>query len=207
MLARPISLASLIAACALALPWSSGAVAEVYKWVDEKGVTNYAGAPPATGRARSIDLSSASVSVYEAPPPQPAARALDAAVRARMERLENELLAERRARQASTQAESDRRQLAYEQCLRDRRVDCDLVRDGLPATDYFTPHYAVAAPFVPDGRSFLPPRRMRAGPQPAFGAVLRFQGSPPRIAAQRGPGNYRGRADDPMRNSSTARAH
>jgi len=180
----------LIAAFALVLAWSSSVPAEVYKWVDEKGVTNYSSAPPKTAKARKIDLQAASLSVYEAPLPQRAARALDAAMRAKIERLENELLAERRARQtrqASARAESDRLQLAYEQCLRDRRVDCDLVRDGLPATDYFTPYYAVAAPFVVAARPFLPPRRMRAGHRPVFGAVPRFHGRSQRTVVHRGP--------------------
>ena len=180
----------LIAAFALVLAWSSSVPAEVYKWVDDKGVTNYSSAPPTTGKARKIDLQAASVSVYEAPLPQQAARAPDAAMRAKIERLENELLAERRARQtrqASAQAESDRLQRAYEQCLRDRRVDCDLVRDGLPATDYFTPYYAVAAPFVVAARPFLPPRRMRAGPRPVFGAVPRLHGRAQRTVVHRGP--------------------
>ena len=180
----------LIAAFALVLAWSSSVPAEVYKWVDDKGVTNYSSAPPTTGKARKIDLQAASLSVYEAPLPQRAARALDAAMRAKIERLENELLAERRARQtrqASARAESDRLQLAYEQCLRDRRVDCDLVRDGLPATDYFTPYYAVAAPFVVAARPFLPPRRMRAGHRPVFGAVPRFHGRSQRTVVHRGP--------------------
>ena len=192
MVMRSSSVSSTIAALAWALGvgWPTATYAEIYKWVDEKGVTNYSSAPPKTAKARKIDLQAASLSVYEAPLPQRAARALDAAMRAKIERLENELLAERRARQtrqASARAESDRLQLAYEQCLRDRRVDCDLVRDGLPATDYFTPYYAVAAPFVVAARPFLPPRRMRAGPRPAFGTVPRFPGGPPRVAAHRGP--------------------
>ena len=103
----------LIAAFALVLAWSSSVPAEVYKWVDDKGVTNYSSAPPTTGKARKIDLQAASVSVYGAPPAQQAARAPDAAMRARIERLENELLAERRARQTSIQAESGRRELSF----------------------------------------------------------------------------------------------
>jgi len=69
--------------------------------------------------------------------------------------------------------------------MRDRRVDCDLVRDGLPATDYFTPYYAVAAPFALV-RPFLPPRRIRAVPRPVFGAVPSLHGRSQRTAVHRG---------------------
>ena len=191
MVMRPLpvsrpSVALLVWGWVVAMAWSSGSLAEIYKWVDQKGVTNYSSAPPASGKARTLAPGAAAVSVYPAPPPRDAERA-DAAMQARIERLENELLAERRARQTSTRAESDRRRLAYEQCLRDRRVDCDLVRDGLPATDYFTPYYAVAAPFVVAARPFLPPRRMRAGHRPVFGAVPRFHGRSQRTVVHRGP--------------------
>ena len=184
--AGPLAVALVWAGAAV---WSSGSSAEIYKWVDEKGVTNYSGAPPAHGKAQSLDLQSASVSVYPAPPPEQVARALDAAMRARIERLENELLSERRARvaqQTSTQVESDHRRLAYEQCLRDRRVDCDLVRDGLYAANYYSRYYAVAAPFVVAGRSFLAPRLMPVRPQPIFGTVAPFPASSPRVAGHRG---------------------
>lgn len=187
MAMRFSSVSSTIAALAWALGvgWPTGTYAEIYKWVDEKGVTNYSSALPASGKARTLAPGAAAVSVYPAPPPRDAERT-DAAMQAKIERLENELLAERRVRQTSTRAESDRRRLTYEQCLRDRRVDCDLVRDGLPATDYFTPYFAVAAPFVLAGRPFLPPRRMRAGLRPVFGAVPRFHGRSQRTAGHRG---------------------
>ena len=166
--------------------WSSGGIAEIYKWVDEKGVTNYSSTPPARGEARSIDLQSATVSVYPAPPPQEAARALDAAMRARIERLENELLAERRARQTrTTQAESDRRQLAYEQCLRERRVDCEQIRDGMYAASYYSPHY-VAAPVLVAARPLLQAQFMPVLPQQVFGTAAPFPGVSPRAAGHRG---------------------
>ena len=177
---------------ALALVWagtllgSSGSVAEIYKWVDEKGVTNYSGAPPARGKARSLDLQSTNLSVYPAPPPEHTARALEAAMRARIDRLENELLAERRARQArqaSIQTESDRRQLAYDQCLRDRRVDCDYARDGLYAATYYSPYY-VAAPVFAAARPFPPAQLMPFRPEPLFGAP--FAGASMRVAGHRG---------------------
>ena len=152
---RPLPLSRTVAALlvwVLAMAWSSGTYAEIYKWVDQNGVTNYSSSPPATGKAQTLDPGATMVSVYQAPAPQNAARALDAAMRARIERLEDELRAERRARetrQVSARAESDRRQYAYEQCVRDRHVDCD--SGGTHATPYF---YAAVAPVV--GRPLTP---------------------------------------------------
>jgi hypothetical protein len=185
---------------ALAFAWPSCATAEIYKWVDQKGVTNYSSAPPATGKARTLDPETVTVSVYQAPPPQEAARALDAMMRQRVAMLENQLRAERLARQthqASTQLESDRGQLAYEQCLRDRRVDCDRMRDGLYASNpypyvgsYVTrPYYVAAAPVLVAGRTVSYPQVRSAHPRPAYlgaGAISHFAGGSPRAAGRPG---------------------
>lgn len=149
----PVSLARLIAACAAAAfvsAWSPCSSAEIYKWVDQKGVTNYSSAPPATGKARTLDPGTVTVSVYQAPSPQETARALDAMMRQRIARLENELLAERLSR-LTQQASHQTDRLAYEQCLNERRVDCDAGRDGVRAIPYF---YAAAAPVYVVGRAF-----------------------------------------------------
>jgi len=140
----------------MTMAWSSGTFAEIYKWVDQKGVTNYSGAPPATGKAQTLDPGAVTVSVYQATAPQDAAR-LDSMMRQKVAMLENQLRAERLARQTrptSTQAESDRRQLAYEQCVSDRRVDCDPMRDGLYAGNAYSPYYVAAAPLLVAGRPF-----------------------------------------------------
>jgi len=139
-------LSRLFAALAVAgslLTWSPFAAAEVYKWVDEKGVTNYAASPPVKVKANTVDLQSTRVSVYSPPPEHQTSRALERMMLEKTARLEEELKAERRAnrvREASAQAEIDQRQLAYEQCVRDRRVDCDEVRDGSYASPYYYPY-------------------------------------------------------------------
>ena len=98
---RPIFLvflASLTLAFAAIVP--RAAATEIYKWVDEKGVTNYSGAPPASARARRLDPRSAMVSVYT-PAPVDAARLADSIQRRRIARLEEEVQAQRRASQVS----------------------------------------------------------------------------------------------------------
>lgn len=147
--ARPLVAALLGAGAMLA---SAGSIAEIYKWVDQKGVTNYSNTPPATGKARTLDPDAVSVSIYPAPSPQDPAQAREGMMRQRIARLENELHEQRRAQQASYQSDSDLARLAYEQCARERRVDCDTSRDGVPASPrYYTvaaPVYVVARPMA-----------------------------------------------------------
>lgn len=157
-----------------AMVGSSGSSAEIYKWVDQKGVTNYSSSPPATGKARTLSPEATTVSVYQAPAPQEAARALDAMMRQRVAMLENQLRAERRSQQASYQTDTDRYRLAYEQCLMERRVDCDTGRDGMHATPYF---YAAAAPVFVVGRPFpfTPITPFTRTPPAVFGTMVGFR--------------------------------
>ena len=105
---------------------------------------------------------------------------LDAMMRQRVAMLENQLQAERVARlsqQTSYQTDADRGRLAYEQCLRERRVDCDTGRDGMSAAPYF---YAAAAPAYVAGRPFplapftTPMTPFTRTPSAALGALVGF---------------------------------
>ena len=83
--------------------------------------------------------------------------------------LENQLQAEHLARlsqQASYQTDGER---YYEQCLRERRIDCD--RDGPRATPYF---YAASAPVLVVGRPFPRTPLTPFTPTRVFGTVVRF---------------------------------
>lgn len=101
--------------------------AQVYKWVDESGVTHYSDQAPAKA-AKKVDVVADRLSVYT---PDPSLRRASARVGGdptlseRIERLERELRAERDARQSAAAAEAQEYMAAYEQCLADRRVDCD----------------------------------------------------------------------------------
>ena len=189
MVMRHISCTRLIAACAVAAVlsvWSPCPSAEIYKWVDQKGVTNYSSAPPATGKAQTLDPGATTVSVYPTTALQDAAR-LDAIMRQKVAMLENQLRAERQARltqQASYRADAG---LAYEQCLRERRFDCDPGRDGMRATPYF---HAAAAPVIVVGRPFpstpFPVTTFTPFPRPtAFATMARFS-HPPVVSARTG---------------------
>jgi len=116
------------------------ACADLYKWIDEKGVTNYSNEPPADSKtARKLAVVEDKISVYT--PDQPLLRAVEAGRRsgssnqeARIQALERQLDTERRARQYAAAAEAEAaqaaQQAAYEQCIADRRTDCDAVYAG-----------------------------------------------------------------------------
>jgi hypothetical protein len=71
---RPIRLAVLLCALAAAAPAS----AQVYRWVDDRGIVNYAAKPPGDGRATvRLDLQESRISVIPTAPR--AARALSPA--------------------------------------------------------------------------------------------------------------------------------
>lgn len=124
----------------LALPvW-----AEVYKWVDEKGVVNYGSTPPAGRPTTELPKDSSGISVIQAPPPPPPAAARNPTDE-RVERLERALEAEQAARYAQEREAEDRRLAAIAQCEQNRGVDCDV-----------NPYQEVygGGVFVPTGRHF-----------------------------------------------------
>lgn len=123
---RPAAVFGCILAAVGALAAQSG-VAEIYKWVDEHGVVNYSSDPPphATALTKLTPVPER-LSVY------PHVAALTRAgterediLRERIALLEREIAFERRQREVAAQAELDRRQRAYEDCVRSRRVDCE----------------------------------------------------------------------------------
>jgi hypothetical protein len=127
------------------------AVAQVYKWVDEKGVVNYSSEAPTNGKATQLDPKSSRLSIVGTgdPPKTVLARASDSALSEKLDQIERKLDAERYARgvsDAQAQAAADS---WYQRCLRDRRVDCDYA--GMdPYYDSYWPYYGavvVARPF------------------------------------------------------------
>jgi hypothetical protein len=107
------------------------AQAQVYKWVDEHGVTNYSSDPPPAVRKGGPKTATVAdrISVY-APEPgiQREIRAVslgkDRILSDRIDALEREA-AERQASEFAASAEARAAQAAYAQCQADRRVDCD----------------------------------------------------------------------------------
>jgi len=100
--------------------------AQVYKWVDEAGQTHYSDKAPAS--AKKVSTVTDRVSTYTPDPSlaRAAAAGTDPVLSSRVDRLEQQLHAERLARQqAEMAAYAQASQAAYDGCLADRRVDCD----------------------------------------------------------------------------------
>jgi len=106
------------------------AFGQVYKWVDERGVVNYSNEAPPDRKATQLDPKAARVSIIGTDDSAKRAATGQGSVNERVlaekiDRLERKLDEERYARSVSdaqAQAASDS---WYQQCLRDRRVDCD----------------------------------------------------------------------------------
>ncbi len=169
---------------------SNAAASTVFKWVDEKGVVNYATAPPAAARNLvAINATPAIVSTGYQSGDEEARywreRRLRESLREARDdqdlrlRRETEELRQVQIRQqmqlAAQSATSDdqRQRLAREQCLRERRIDCDGLGGG--AIAYYpapfvarVPRQSIqqVAPFpVSGGTSFGPAPGTIAGTQ------------------------------------------
>lgn len=123
----PLVAFSFAAACAGA----GFAHAQMYKWVDGRGVVNYSNEPPKDGSAQKAVPVQERISTYSNEPnPAPnastgaSAPAQPDAVRERVESLERQLEQDRRRRATSAEDE-ERRRRAHDECVRSRRVDCD----------------------------------------------------------------------------------
>ena len=153
---------ALVIAAVLLAPPSPVLAATVYKWVDDKGVVNYSTAPPPTARnAVAINaapaLESAGLSATDEEgrywrdrrqrETQRDSRDYQD-LRLRRETEELRQLQMRQQIQLSAQAASaddERRRLARDQCLRERRVDCD--GGGISShTPYYPAPVVVRAP-------------------------------------------------------------
>ena len=99
--------------------------AEVFKWVDESGVTHYSDRSPTV---KSAEVVPERISVYK--PDAALIRAMsaprvDRRLENRINALERQLQQERLYRQQAALSEEQAMKAAYEQCLAERRVDCN----------------------------------------------------------------------------------
>lgn len=165
-----------LAAGLLALLLAPPAGAEVYKWIDDKGVVNYSSTPPPPGRAaKELPQNAPGVSVIPAPPAPPPAPAKSATDQ-RVDELERALATERAAREAARSAQDERaearRRAAVAYCEENRGVDCE--ENPYPSTGYgygFSP--VVVRPHVKPLPIVTPPPppKPRPAPEPRRGAV------------------------------------
>lgn len=168
--------------------------AQVYKWVDDKGVVNYSSAPPTRGKGV-VKLDEDNGRVTTIPVPEmrrddPAAAA-DPALRRRVDQLEREAAAQRQSagQQEAASAEAYRRWV--EQCRAERRVDCDDPNRGYLDSRYDSAYPPRLRP--PIGTAARPaPGTFRPTPdivQGGGGAVGPYYRSPPGGVAT-GSGSY-----------------
>ena len=157
---------SRVALCGLAvftLLAANAAMAQMYKWVDERGRVTYTNVPPPDsgqrGKLETIVPVTVEVSTYSSAESlgKGAIAQQERNLASRVEQLERELAAERQARsnaqiaalQASqaaenrAAAEARRQRELRERCLADRRVDCDSANLDEPA-----PAFVAAYPRV-----------------------------------------------------------
>lgn len=136
--------------------------AQLYKWVDEKGVTNYGSAPPANARnVERVDESNPRVSTVPGLKPEDVKAGEDRALQQKIDRLERDLEAQRRAT-ADAQARADADAQWRERCIADRRLDCDDPSRG--QLEYYEPGWA---PYYPPAvRPVPPPRPVPPRPYP-----------------------------------------
>ena len=120
---RSTALAPSTGALILVALFAAPAGAEIYKWVDEKGVVNYSESPPPKGRARVITPEGPPVSVYTPPAPREPAAA-ERELKNRVSDLEQTLARERQAQDYAAGLEAEREAQWLERCRQDRRVDC-----------------------------------------------------------------------------------
>ena len=153
------------------------ASAQVYKWVDEKGVVNYSSQPPTEQKATLLDPNSVSVSSYT--PDETLTRAAtttpsanERALAERIASLERRLDAERYSRQVLADAQTRSMERRFDQCLRDRRIDCDYAGHD--------PYYALYGPTVVVYRP-----RLRARPIIPIRPALTPKSSRPSFAPSR----------------------
>jgi len=154
----------IIVLLAPASPW-----AQVYKWVDDRGVVNYSSQRPADRKSTLLDPNSVSVSTYA--PDEKLTRTgqtmpsvKEKALEERIAGLERKLDAERHSRQISADAQARTMERRFEQCWRERRVDCDYAE--------LDPYYSPYGPAVVVFRPHVRPRPILANrpvlaPKPA----------------------------------------
>jgi hypothetical protein len=150
------------------------ACAETYKWVDENGVTTYSNSPPPGARvAKKFEIVPDRISVI--PQDRGVMRSVEDASRrdARILQLERELAAARGA--GGYPAAAGATQAAYQSCVADRRVDCELFRNGGYDADaygyYPAPYYVIGVAYRP--RVFAPGFPVRGTGHSRHGAMGR----------------------------------
>jgi hypothetical protein len=149
-LVRPLAITSLCLFCA-AIFSIGPAAAQLYKWVDERGVTNYSSEPPpSAATANKLTRVENTISVYTPDD------GIMQAVKAVRERAIQAINAPEPARSPVTRIAVE--QSGYEQCVTSGRIGCeDLYPAYYPAAYLPVGGYGYPGRRIPPTR-FLPPR-------------------------------------------------
>ena len=159
-MSTPRSLFCLILALLIA---AAPAWADIYKWVDEKGVVNYSATPPAKkaevkSPVKTLDTGESRLSLYTpARLPEAPRENTSEPLRNRVEQLENQLAAERGRRSYASAEADERKTRAYEECVRARLVDCDPNRTPSSLSTITVYPYPVIPVFVGRAASVITP--------------------------------------------------
>ncbi|MGH8703758.1 MAG: DUF4124 domain-containing protein [Burkholderiales bacterium] len=115
-----------LATLAALLAFAQVAHAEIYKWVDDKGVVNYSNSPPANRKSVTLDEEQGRVSTIEAYDHSKSGGARrEQALQERVARLEQEVARGRQTAALDAAAAAEAYRVWREQCIAQRRVDCD----------------------------------------------------------------------------------
>lgn len=131
--ARLVALGIVLAAPVVAL-------AQVYKWTDDKGVVNYSSSPPDNRKSQKLDEDKGRVSTIEAQDfsKSDAARR-EQALKDRVDKLEQDAQRNRQSAAAQDFAAAEAQRQWRERCITERRTDCDDPYAGYDS-GYYTPY-------------------------------------------------------------------
>ena len=183
MVMRNVPLATVATLLALA----PVAHAEIYKWVDDKGVVNYTSTPPQNRKAVKLDEEQGRVSTIEAYDySKSGAPRREQALQERVARLEEEVARGRQVAALDAAAAAEAYRVWREQCIAQRRVDCD----GGPVASFVDPGLvfpgAVARPPRRVAGAYIPTDKIAIG----VGGVVGPYFKPPPGGIVVGPGPY-----------------
>src|SRR5215470_4857981 len=179
-----------LALTGVALALTQAAYAQVYKWIDEKGVVNYSSTPPEKRKSTKLDEENGRLSIVESSGyARTVSSSRERALQDRVDRLEQEAA---RNQQTAAQQEALAQQASLqwrEACIAQRRVDCDDPQGALNEPGYFYPPYPVvgagqALPSRPSPGTYRPTQNFAVGGGGGVGPYLR----PPRSGVVVGPG-------------------
>jgi hypothetical protein len=162
--------------------------AEIYKWVDDKGVVNYSSTPPENRKSVTLDEAQGRVSTIETHDvSKRVALAREQMLQQRIARLEEEVARGRQAAALDAAAAAEAERVARELCIAQRRVDCDgpLTASFLEQSWVGFPGSVVKRPRRVPG-AYVPTGKVAVG----YGGIVGPYFKPPPGGFAAGPGPY-----------------